>query len=237
MPSLNLSSPSLLRASIPHLFCSKGLLNNRLQVLRFLRASPTFHNLAIASNEELLEIPLHALQPHESGFLGLEPFEDGGCVVAIDLYCESSERGEAMCWSIGGDAYIDFTQHGEGDAVVHLAELLNLVIGARVLAAELVAGEAEDYEVRVCGLEVLFHVSTSALVLQSLLSCPRSRATELKRLGSQYKWGVRVLGGAGWRIRTWYNFSSPANWGVKPHFEAVLTTRTTLPLSCAREYS
>jgi hypothetical protein len=146
IPSFNLS----------HLFRRKRLLNNRLQVLRLLCTSPTFHNLAIASNKELLEIPLHALQPHESRFLGLEPFEDGGCVVAVYLYCESSEHGAVVYWSIRGDAYIDFTQHREGDAIVQLAELLDLVIGARVLAAELVAGKAEDYEVGVCGLEVLF---------------------------------------------------------------------------------
>jgi hypothetical protein len=46
-----------------------------------------------------------------------------------------------------------------------------------------------------------------------------------------------VWRGVAGQSRTWYSFSSPANWGVKPHFEAVLTTRTTLPLSCAREYS
>jgi hypothetical protein len=63
---------------------------------------------------------------------------------------------EGVRWSIRGDAYIEFAQHREGDAIVHLAKLLDLFIAVRVLAAELVAGEAEDYEVRVCGLEVLF---------------------------------------------------------------------------------
>jgi hypothetical protein len=34
-----------------------------------------------------------------------------------------------------------------------------------------------------------------------------------------------------------YSFSSPSNWGVKPHLLAVFTTRTTLPLRSAREYA
>ena len=39
----------------------------------------------------------------------------------------------------------------EADAVVDLAELLDLVVGARVLGPELVAGEAQDDEVGVLG--------------------------------------------------------------------------------------
>ncbi|MOA42325.1 hypothetical protein D3C78_1643650 [compost metagenome] len=31
----------------------------------------------------------------------------------------------------------------------------------------------------------------------------------------------------------WYRCSSPAYWGVRPHFEATLTTSTTLPLNGA----
>ena len=44
---------------------------------------------------------------------------------------------------------IDFglAQDGERDAVVDGAKTLNLVIGARILAAELVAGETEDLKV------------------------------------------------------------------------------------------
>ena len=147
---------SSLRVSVSHLFRRKRLLNNRLQVLRLLRTSPTIYNLAIASDKELLEIPLYALQSHEARFLGLEPLENGGCVVTVYLYCDHSKHAEGVRWSIRGDAYIKFAQHREGDAIVHLAKLLDLFIAVRVLAAELVAGEAEDYEVRVCGLEVLF---------------------------------------------------------------------------------
>jgi hypothetical protein len=43
--------------------------------------------------------------------------------------------------------HVDLAEHGERDAVVDLAEGLDLVVGARVLAAELVAGEAEELDV------------------------------------------------------------------------------------------
>lgn len=44
---------------------------------------------------------------------------------------------------------------GEGHAVVELAELLNVIVGAGLLAAELIAGEAEDDKViGVLALEV-----------------------------------------------------------------------------------
>lgn len=46
-----------------------------------------------------------------------------------------------------GGAYINFPQHGEADTVVKLAELLDLIVAAGVLAAELVAGKADDLEV------------------------------------------------------------------------------------------
>lgn len=47
----------------------------------------------------------------------------------------------------GGGSYIDFPQHGKADTVVKLAELLDLIVAAGVLAAELVAREADDFEV------------------------------------------------------------------------------------------
>jgi hypothetical protein len=55
-----------------------------------------------------------------------------------------------------GGAYINFPQHGEADAVVKLAKLLDLIVAAGVLAAELVAREADDFEVvGVLGLQIL----------------------------------------------------------------------------------
>jgi hypothetical protein len=52
--------------------------------------------------------------------------------------------------------YVDFAQDGERDAVVQLAELLDLVVAAGVLATELVAREADDLElVTVLALDLL----------------------------------------------------------------------------------
>jgi hypothetical protein len=58
--------------------------------------------------------------------LGREPLEQGAGINILD---------------------VDLAHDGEGDAVVDLAELLDIVIGAGLLVAELVAGEAENDEV------------------------------------------------------------------------------------------
>jgi hypothetical protein len=71
----------------------------------------------------------------------------------------------------GKYAYIDFAQDGECDAVVELAELLDLVIAARVLAAELVAGEAEDHKVGVLSLEILLCCRVSHLLAFLAVFC------------------------------------------------------------------
>ena len=52
-------------------------------------------------------------------------------------------------------AYINLAQHGEANTIVQLAKLLDLVIGAWVLATELIAGETDDFKVvGVRGFEV-----------------------------------------------------------------------------------
>lgn len=66
---------------------------------------------------------------------------------------------------------IDLAEDGEGDFLVQGAEVLDLLVGAGLLAAELVAGEADDCEVvgvllldlLVDGLEVLVLVGEAAL--------------------------------------------------------------------------
>ncbi|QBZ58027.1 hypothetical protein PoMZ_02966 [Pyricularia oryzae] len=75
---------------------------------------------------ELFKVPLDALEAHDAGHLLLEPLEERVGVVAVD---------------------VDLLHDGEGDAVVDLAKVLNVVVGAGLLAAELVAGEAEDGKV------------------------------------------------------------------------------------------
>lgn len=97
-----------------------------LQRLRLGGARPAVLDLAVPADEELLKVPLDALQAQDTGLLLLHPLEDRGCGVAVD---------------------VDLAEDGEGDAVVDLAEALDLLVGAGLLAAELVAGEAEDDKV------------------------------------------------------------------------------------------
>lgn len=107
-------------------------LNRALQTLRLRRASPPLHTLSILRDKELLEVPLNPLQAHDAGFAVLHPLPHG-----LDL------RPVDVC----------FAEYREGDAVVELAEGLDVFVAAWVLGAELVAGKAEDFEVRVGGLE------------------------------------------------------------------------------------
>lgn len=66
---------------------------------------------------------------------------------------------------------IDLAQDGEGNLLVQRAEVLDLLVAAGLLAAELVAGEGDDGEVigvllldlLVDGLEVLVLVGEAAL--------------------------------------------------------------------------
>ena len=89
-------------------------------------AGPAALDLAVLADEELFKVPLDPLEAHEAGLLVLEPDEEGVRVVAVD---------------------VGLLHDGEGDAVVELAEALDVVVGAGLLAAELVAGEAEDDKV------------------------------------------------------------------------------------------
>lgn len=108
-------------------------LDGSLQSLGLGSAGPSALDLAILANQELFKVPLDSLQAHDTGLLGLHPLEHGLGLVAID---------------------VGFAENREGNAVVELAELLDGVVGAGVLGAELVAGEAEEFDlVGVGGLE------------------------------------------------------------------------------------
>lgn len=111
-----------------HWLC--GLLRNllqhiTLQGLWLLRTRPPLHDLPVSANQELLKVPLDALHAHQARLLALDVLPQRVRIIAVDLR---------------------LTEDGEGDAVVDLAELLDLVVGCWLLAAELVAGEAEDDE-------------------------------------------------------------------------------------------
>lgn len=108
-------------------------LDSSLDRSRLGGASPAALDLAVLADEELLKVPLDALQAHEPGLLLLHPLPHGLRAVAVDL---------------------GLAEHLVGDLVAEDAEVLDLFVGARVLAAELVAGEGEDFEVFVVGSEV-----------------------------------------------------------------------------------
>lgn len=103
--------------------------NNTLQLLRLLRTRPALHNLPIPTNQEFLKIPLNPLQTHQAGLLFLHPLEQRLRIIPIDLR---------------------LAHNGKRDAVVDLAERLDVVIGPGLLTAELVTREAEYREV--CGV-------------------------------------------------------------------------------------
>ena len=113
-----------------HLQLSLGLtqlLQNRLlQRFRLRSTSPSPLNLPISSDQPLLEIPLDSLQSQQSRFLLLQPLKEGIGFIAVD---------------------VRLAHDGKGDAVVDLAEGLDGIVCAGFLAAELVAGEAEDCEI------------------------------------------------------------------------------------------
>lgn len=88
--------------------------------------SPAVDDLAIAADEELFKVPLDALEAKQARLLGLEPLVQRRGLVAVD---------------------VNLCHDGEGDAVVELAEALDVVVGAGLLAGELVAWEAEDDKV------------------------------------------------------------------------------------------
>lgn len=101
-------------------------LNRALDRLGLGSASPTALDLAIFADQELLKVPLDALQAHEAGLLLLHPLPDGLGRLAVDL---------------------GLAEDLVGDFVADDAEVLDFFVGAGVLAVELVAGEGEDFEV------------------------------------------------------------------------------------------
>jgi len=96
-------------------FPSKSQLRFRLQLIQdrllktlgLSRAGPSPLNLPITTNQELLKVPLHRLQPKQSGLLFLQPLENRGCIAAIDL---------------------DLSENGKSNTIVDLAEALDIIV-------------------------------------------------------------------------------------------------------------
>lgn len=96
-----------------------------MQRLGLGETAPATDDLSVSRNEELLKVPLDGLVAHKARLLFLQPAEDGGGLAAI---------------------HIELAEYGECHAIVELAEGLDVIVGAGVLAAELVAGKSEDGE-------------------------------------------------------------------------------------------
>lgn len=109
------------------------LLNRALDSSRRASTRPPLLDQSIPSNKELLKVPLNPLEAQQTRDGALHPLPHGLCLVAVD---------------------IGFAKYRERDAVIELAEGLDVVVGAGVLVAELIAREAEDFEVGVRGLEL-----------------------------------------------------------------------------------
>ena len=106
-----------------------------LQRLRLRRAGPSRLDLPIPSDQPLLKVPLNHLHAQQTRLLLLQPLEQRIRLFAID---------------------IGLAHDGEADTVVDLTEALDIVVCTGFLAAELIAGEAEDDEViTVVGLDFL----------------------------------------------------------------------------------
>ena len=94
-----------------------------LQRLWLRCACPAALDLSILSDKEFFKVPLDHLEAHNTRLLTLHPLPYGLRLVAVD---------------------VGLAKYGESDAIVDLAEALDLLVRARVLTTELVAREAED---------------------------------------------------------------------------------------------
>ena len=137
----SLTSPSIysLQLALPGWRLLLNLSHNiRLQRFWLRNTSPSLHHLPVSPDQKLLKVPLDPLQPQQAGLLALHPLIHRLHLVSI---------------------HVRLPQHREGDTIIHLAELLDLVVGPWILGAELVAGEAEEDElVGVLGGDFLIEV-------------------------------------------------------------------------------
>ena len=85
----------------------------------------SFHHIALSVDQELGKIPFDCLRPHETGFFGLHPVEQGARVVAI---------------------HVDFLHEGKGQPEVHFTEFCNFTRVARFLSTKLVARKGKHFE-------------------------------------------------------------------------------------------
>lgn len=85
----------------------------------------TLHGIAFFVDEKLCEVPFDHLGAEDARLFGSQVLKERVRIFAVD---------------------IDLTEHREFDAIVELAEFLDLVGGAGFLRTELVAGKAQNHE-------------------------------------------------------------------------------------------
>ena len=141
-----------------HLFCLNLLDDLCLEIFGLLGAGPAALDLTVTADKKLLKVPLDALQAHQARLLVLQPLESGVCGSTVDLaylsvpVCTVKHSLCCRCTRQAdrgsrGETYIDLAKHREADAVVELAELLDVVVAPGILATELVAGETENLNI------------------------------------------------------------------------------------------
>jgi hypothetical protein len=107
---------------------SQQLLDIARNLLRLGLRRIALHHLAIAPDQELGEVPLDPLGAQHARRFGFQVLPQWVRLVAVD---------------------VDLGEHREAHAVVLFAEGADLFLRARLLAAELVAGEAQHFEAAV----------------------------------------------------------------------------------------
>src|SRR4051812_1784275 len=126
---------------------------------------------AVLADQELGEVPLDRVS-EDAALLLAQPGEQGVRIVAVD---------------------VDLLEHREAHAVVALAEGADLLVAARVLAAELVAREAEDHEALV-GVLLVQLLQTLELGRETALRGGVDDERHLARVGLE---GLLVPGDGG----------------------------------------
>ena len=131
-------------------------LDVRFELLRLGGRCITADRLAIGRDEELGEVPedvallLDAVAEflkHQSGSFRFETVVFLGGSLRLEILKD---------WISSRTIHIDLLHDLESHTVVELAELLDLVIGTRILLLKLVAGETDDNESAVFVLLVQF---------------------------------------------------------------------------------
>ena len=116
-------------------------------------------HISFSVDEEFSEVPFNGVVVQEMGIVLFDEVQEDLCIGMVHVQalealflCEVLEEGLGII-----AAYIAFTEHGEGDAIVQAAEFLDFSVACRILFCKLVAWEAQHHEAPVfIGIVQLF---------------------------------------------------------------------------------